>query len=386
MINTYLQYGVSIDLATKLDGLNLPKTTFEKTSKRNLIDLYKLSEQEVDIINELIKRDPIDENVIQSLLENSNFICCVCKGEKSDSYIIHHIEHYSKSQDNSYYNLAVLCPNDHELAHKEGKSLTLKLTPKQILKSKENWEREVEAQKVQRAAINGNIHEIEFLNVPRILEVCNEHFHEIPKTKYTDSLVHDELIKNDGHLNIDKISTIASNPSTPLIFFAPFGSTKLRFNYFELFKSILSRFNFRDLDELLNRTSIKEGIVGEYCYYVGGLYSKKVDQTITENSEMVKFYFKRKQFQVEWLVDPKYFASSSAKHRTAHRNIYLIYGKIMNTDIQEIDGKRKIVLDIRPYCFGLPYETKHRKPDIAYAKEYDELFDEYEDDEGENIA
>jgi hypothetical protein len=140
----------------------------------------------------------------------------------------------------------------------------------------------------------------------------------------------------------------------------------------------LRKLNFKDLDALLNQTSIKSGIVGEYCFYVGGLYSSKLIIPISTESEMMKFYFKRKPFIVEWLVDPQYFASSSAKNRTVHRNVYTIYGKIMSVNIEQVDGGKQIVIDIRPYCFGLPNETKNRRPDIAFQKELDEFFDEDE--------
>jgi len=100
MMNTYIQYGVSIVLAEKLEALNLPKNTFEKTSNQNLTDKYGLDLDEIKNIKKLIKREPIDEDILQQLLENSNFTCCVCKGTKSDSYIIHHIDAYSSSQDN----------------------------------------------------------------------------------------------------------------------------------------------------------------------------------------------------------------------------------------------------------------------------------------------
>ena len=331
---------------------------------------------EVKSVKKLIKRQPIDEDTIQHLLENSNFTCCICKGTKSDSYIIHHIYPYSTSQDNQYFNLAVLCLNDHELAHKEGVSLTLKLTPEQILKTKTKWEKEVQEIKVYKASVNGEIHEVEFLNIPRILEAYKEIFKKIPKTQYSAELIDNNLLHNDGYLNIDKINNIADNPHTPLIFFALYGSAMLRFHYFEIFKKLLQRLDFKDLDKLLNKTAIKAGIVGEYCFYVGGLYSTKLPSAINSEMNMITFFIKKKPFIVEWVVDPHYFASNSAKHRTSHRNVYTIYGKIMNVNFTNLEGKSQIVVDLRPYCFGLPFEKKNRTPDIAYQKRIDDVFDE----------
>lgn len=140
----------------------------------------------------------------------------------------------------------------------------------------------------------------------------------------------------------------------------------LKFHYYDIFKKIITHLEFKDLDLLLNKTSIKAGVVGEYCYYVGGLYSSTLPGDINGETEFMKFHIRKKQFIVEWLVDPKYFGSSSAKWRTAQRNVYMIYGKIRNLNIDVVDGKKKIIIDIRPYCFGLPEKRIDRKPIIAY--------------------
>lgn len=218
MIKTYIQYGVESDLAEKLVLLDLPKTTFEKTSNKNLCDRYGLDIEEVILVKELIKRKPIDEDTIEHLLERSNYVCCVCKGIKGKSYIIHHIEEYSVSQNNEYYNLAVLCPVCHDTAHKKGKSLSLKLTEDQLYRLKEKWEKEVKRLNVEKASKNGNIFEVDFLNVPRILELSRELFSEIPTTPYTQDLIEKKLINIDNNLNTQKIAELAENPNTPLIF------------------------------------------------------------------------------------------------------------------------------------------------------------------------
>lgn len=378
-MNTYLQYGVDSDLATKLSGIGIPKTTFERTSNKNLREKYGLSENEIEIVKQAITRQPIEEKVIEDLLKSSNYTCCICKGTKSKSYIIHHIEEYSISQDNGYHNLAVLCPEDHDLAHKTGKSLTSKLTQEQIINAKYDWEQKVLELNILQASKSGNIFEVDFLNVPRIIELYIELFKVTPSSKYTAELLSKNLITEKGLIDNDTISKLNSNPDTPFIFFAPYGSTLLRFHYFEVFQKILSHLDFKDLDTLLNKTSIKKGIIGEYCFYVGGLYSSKLPSEIKDDTEFMKFHLRKKKFVVEWLVDPKYFCSSSAKWRTFQRNTYMIYGKVRNVDIQEIDGIKKIIIDIRPYCFGLPELQKHRTPWVAFKDQIDEIFDDEND-------
>lgn len=379
MTDTYIQYGVDSDLANKLISIGIPKTTFEKTSNKNLKEKYGLTKNEIEIIKEAITRQPIDKDVVEKLLENSNYTCCICKGTKSKSYIIHHIEEYSVSQENDYHNLAVLCPDDHDLAHKKGKSLTLKLSADQIMKAKYKWEEKVLELNIQRASKSGNIFEVDFLNIPRIIELYIELFKTTPTSNYTSQLLAQNLLTEDGLINDERIKELNNTPSTPLIFFAPYGSTMLIFHYYAVFKKILNHLEFKDLDTLLNKTSIKKGIIGEYCFYVGGLYSSRLPQEITVDSDFMKFHLRKQKFIVEWLVDPKYFCSSSAKWRTFHRNMYMIYGKVRNVNISEIDSVKKIIIDVRPYCFGLPELEKNRKPMIAFRNQVDEIFDEVDE-------
>lgn len=138
--NIFVKYGVPNDLALELNSLNLTLSIFNNLSTKLIIDKYKLSKEQVTFVKACIKRSPIDEVVIQELLSRSNFTCCICKGGKSDAFLIHHIIEYSETQDNSYDNLAVLCPNDHDLAHRKGIFLTKKLTPSTIKQEKKDWE------------------------------------------------------------------------------------------------------------------------------------------------------------------------------------------------------------------------------------------------------
>lgn len=140
---TFIQYGVSDEIATELEAKGLTKSKFLKTSIKDLIQKYDVESTVAAFVKDCINRKPIDDETIQQLLENSNFLCCICKGKKSYAYIIHHIVPYSKTKDNSYDNLAVLCPNDHDLAHREGIALTNKITEKQIKATKANWEKKV---------------------------------------------------------------------------------------------------------------------------------------------------------------------------------------------------------------------------------------------------
>jgi len=141
LIKTYLSYGVPESYAKTLEEKGISKTTFDSTPKKLLIGVHELQSDLVNLVKQLIKRKPINEQVMQELLENSNFSCCLCK--KPTPFIIHHIIDHAATQDNTYENLAVLCLLHHDEAHKKGKALTRKITSKQIQIAKINWEKDV---------------------------------------------------------------------------------------------------------------------------------------------------------------------------------------------------------------------------------------------------
>lgn len=149
--NTYIQYGVPSNWAAQYELIGISSVTFKVTSNKNLIDKYKIPEDQVDFVKDCLTRQPIDPNIVQKLLEKNNFVCCLCKESKNNGYIIHHIKEYSKTQDNSYPNLAVLCPNHHDLAHRTGTNLTQKISSKQIIAAKKSWEQQVIKTNKQKA-------------------------------------------------------------------------------------------------------------------------------------------------------------------------------------------------------------------------------------------
>lgn len=150
---TYIQYGVPSNWAHEYEIIGISASTFKTTTKKNLIDKYKIPEKQIKFVKNCLVRQPIDDSTVQKLLENNGFVCCLCKGKKSDAYIIHHIVEYSLTKDNKYSNLAMVCPNDHDLAHRTGVMLTNQITEKQIREAKKNWELQVKKEK-KAAALN----------------------------------------------------------------------------------------------------------------------------------------------------------------------------------------------------------------------------------------
>jgi len=138
-ISNFLKYGIGQNLAEQLHKKGLSVTTVKSTSQKNLIEKYHISKIEVKTIKSAILRQPIDKVIIDKLLLNNNYTCCCCLGTKGKTFIIHHITEYEISQDNSYENLAVLCPVCHDLAHSK-RALTLTIDKTQLLELKKTWE------------------------------------------------------------------------------------------------------------------------------------------------------------------------------------------------------------------------------------------------------
>lgn len=378
-IESFLKYGIDSSLALKIISIGLNISSLRSLNKNNLKNNFEFEDFEIAQIKDALLRKPIEEDVLNKLLENSGFVCNICKGIKSDAYIIHHIEHYNVSQDNSYENLIVLCPNDHELAHREGEALANKITPNQLFKAKYNWEKKIAERIVTKAVLEGDIFDLDYVNVERILELCLQVFNgEIPKTKYTFTLLSSSTILPTGQINPELYEKYSLNKNTPLKFWAMYGSTMLRFHYFELLLKCMSKFDISDLDDLLNAKSIREGIIGKFCYHIGGVYGRQYKGNISAKSKPTILHFKRKKVRVKWFVDPMYLTSSTATWRISSRSIFIIYGKILN--VNKIVEKENNILEItiRPYAYGIPNHHKDRTPIIKYIKEsenYEQFFD-----------
>lgn len=154
---TLLQYGLSDDFAKRAHKAGLTVTKVRALSITDLVERYGLSFSEAKVLTNCVQRHPINSKVVSSLLQQSNFLCNICKGLKGVTYVIHHIVEYEKTQDNSYKNLVVLCPTDHDLAHQGG--LTLRITADQLRRAKQDWECQVKITNAQQAVQKKDVHD-----------------------------------------------------------------------------------------------------------------------------------------------------------------------------------------------------------------------------------
>jgi hypothetical protein len=361
IVNTYLQYGVSRDIAENVAQMKLTVTTFRATSNANLQSRFGLSPEIIAEVKHCITRQPIEEEVVNSLLERSNYLCCICKGNKGKSYLIHHILEYSISQDNNYSNLAVLCPTCHDLAHRSP-GLTNQLTVKQILRCKDHWEKQVKKQNAESAARSGKVSDSDYLNIPRISELAYNLLGELPQTSFSAVLLKDRIISSTGKLANDK-SLLERG----------FDAGRISYHFLQIFQELIPRINFENLDNLLSKKALlRLDLIGAFCFYVGGLYGQTTSRPVTSDSKPVRLSMRRRGFYCEWLLDPMYVTSSTALARFEQRSVYIVYGRIKSISEVVLKKKPHIKYDIRPYLVGTPIAMIDRRPAIAFVRDMEE--------------
>ena len=90
----------------------------------------------IDIIKEKVDRIPIPNEIIERLMVECDWKCCICTDiTKFQPVIIHHIIEYSLTQDNSYDNLVVICLRHHADAHTEV-TIAKNPLPPELIKNK----------------------------------------------------------------------------------------------------------------------------------------------------------------------------------------------------------------------------------------------------------
>lgn len=124
-----MQYGIDSETAKLLVGHGYGVTKLRNTTLQELGAV--LNDEKARAIKKAILRSPIPEETISRLVDESRWSCCLCwSALKTQPVVVHHIEPYESTQDNSYDNLVVLCPTHHAEAHSSS-TLTGDLIPKQ---------------------------------------------------------------------------------------------------------------------------------------------------------------------------------------------------------------------------------------------------------------
>jgi hypothetical protein len=369
-LNTLLQYGVASDLATKANSAGLTVTKARSLSQKDMVSRFGLSTAEAKILSHCVRREPIDEQIVQLLLERSNFVCSMCKGQKGHSYIIHHIVEYEKTQDNTYNNLIVLCPVDHDLAHQGG--LTLRLTESQLRTTKAKWEQQVEVANAQKAAqlIEVNDDAIDYVNVKRIEELCVRLFKKSPQTKLTASLRRAGILGAGGSFDQKYVQTHLSG-GRYLFDYITHQETE---HYKQLMQKISAVVTFIDLDETSNAGyAALKASEGHYAFFIGGVCAKGPELPITASTPTILLHYSRKHLRIEWILDPIFMMSMSAITRIGGKNRYIIYCLVRTVERQ---ADKVTLVRASPLLIAQPSKWVHKTPAIAYERRYAEYIDD----------
>lgn len=136
-INNLIKTGVPCDLAEKVVSKGFSLTTIKRANKSDLAQHFKPDEVSA-LLN--LKRKPIPQDVVDRLFQESDGKCCICWNFDSGSpVIIHHIEEHSKTQDDSYENLVLICLNHHAKAHSRWEMSRHPLPSSLIRSKKSEW-------------------------------------------------------------------------------------------------------------------------------------------------------------------------------------------------------------------------------------------------------
>lgn len=130
--------GLNSELAQKVVAADFSLTKLREAPKQELIQHF--DDHEVELIWKVVRRKPIPPDTLQRLVEECSWKCCVCWNYQEDSpIIIHHIEEHSKTGDDSYDNLVILCLNHHAMAHSKWEISRHPLPSERIRTLKREW-------------------------------------------------------------------------------------------------------------------------------------------------------------------------------------------------------------------------------------------------------
>ena len=319
-------------------------------------------------LSRCVKRKPIEIDIVNILLEASNYTCCVCKGVKGQSYIIHHIEEYEKHQDNTYNNLAVLCPNDHDLAHRPG-GLSNDLTSAQVRSAKDKWGAEVELINAQRAAraVTVNDDAIDYINVMRIEELCIRVLGKVPPTSVSPGLMRAGILNIDLHFDQ---KFVRQNLSGGRYLFDYTNHSEGE-HYRQLLAQVAQRVDFEDLSEAAGKGyAALNTFEGRYAFFIGGVYSKQPDLPIDNKTPPIVMHYTTKKVKIDWDLDPNYLYSASAISRMGRKNRYIIYCLVRTVEKGTKGSPCSVIAS--PLLIAQPAKYVNKMPAIAYQRQFEE--------------
>ncbi len=169
--NTLLSLGFDTELIDVIAKHNHTVDALRSLPKPALAQCY--TDDQIATIQTKIVRQPIPDEVTSRVIALASCTCCFCAdGVTTRPFQIHHIEPYSKSQDNSEDNLLLVCPTHHAWLHNVG------LGSAEQKHARRTWHSLVElAERYKEAGISfpfGSFVAVDFFGLPRASELIYE--------------------------------------------------------------------------------------------------------------------------------------------------------------------------------------------------------------------
>lgn len=117
------------------------------------------------------KRQSIPPRVEEQLLFETHRTCCICQ-KPGRSLVLHHIN--SDPSNNNLRNLAVLCHECHDEAHKRS-SLSHALTPRLVRKFRDDWLQQVRSRRASPTAVRSKLPHEAMLETLAVHEIRKVH-------------------------------------------------------------------------------------------------------------------------------------------------------------------------------------------------------------------
>lgn len=141
-VSDLIAVGIDSKCAARIARKGYTLRKIKSSSENDLRENF--GTREVESIRKAVKRKPIPRDIVSRLIKESDCKCCICWDiTKETPVIIHHIEDYSETQDNSYENLVILCLDHHALAHSDWRISQHPLPKELIRERKREWIRAV---------------------------------------------------------------------------------------------------------------------------------------------------------------------------------------------------------------------------------------------------
>lgn len=292
------------------NGFNISK--LQLMSKQELEGLG-LNEADIEKIHDK-SRPPIPEEIINKVLYEAKFTCCICR-DSSKPIIIHHIKPWSESHSHAEENLVVLCVDHHDEVHTKHEH-SINLTEHRVRDAKKKWLALVKG--FERESALGIIKQYaacwDYFNINRIYELTdNLKIDVVKENKYFNALFKAGYVSEEGWLvPINNSWPIEIKISRYWLDFVG-GYNNIGLFFATIMKKIINKADIKVLNRIWNKNKLASIVrSGDIVIYNGVFCYKKLNKvTVGPNQDRLG-YTKSGGIRLEFNFDLWYSNSNSA--------------------------------------------------------------------------